>query len=243
VTERFGQVFSVAVTDRCGDDTQMTMESPCPAETAAVEQAAGDAPESAKRRQIIEGARRVFLREGFDAASMGEIAREAGVSKGTLYVYFESKEALFAALVGESKRATAERNLAHLDPEDPDLRRVLTRFASGLIEKVTEPEHMALVRMVVAAAEKFPAVGRTFYEAGPAYGHRCLAVYLEDQRRRGRLDIPDAELSAGLFQGMCLQSLAAAILTGAETTPSPEKIARIAGNAVDMLLRAYAPRG
>src|SRR5207302_6291968 len=48
--------------------------------------------DSAKRRQIVEGARRVFLAQGFDAASMGEIARSAGVSKGTLYVYFTSKE-------------------------------------------------------------------------------------------------------------------------------------------------------
>ena len=46
--------------------------------------------ESAKRRQIMEGAREVFLAQGFDAASMGEIARKAGVSKGTLYVYFDS---------------------------------------------------------------------------------------------------------------------------------------------------------
>ena len=66
--------------------------------------------ESAKRRQILEGARRVFLGRGFDAASMGEIAREARVSKGTLYVYFDSKEALFAALIEESKRETAERS-------------------------------------------------------------------------------------------------------------------------------------
>src|SRR4030081_694669 len=66
-----------------------------------------DGPEdSAKRRQIIEGARRVFLAQGFDAASMGEIARAAGVSKGTLYVYFENKERLFDAIVGQECQAT-----------------------------------------------------------------------------------------------------------------------------------------
>ena len=54
--------------------------------------------DSAKRRQIIEGAREVFLAQGFDAASMGEIARKARVSKGTLYVYFDSKEQLFEAI-------------------------------------------------------------------------------------------------------------------------------------------------
>jgi len=48
-----------------------------------------------KIRQILDGARRVFLADGFDGASMNDIARVAGVSKGTLYVYFQSKEALF----------------------------------------------------------------------------------------------------------------------------------------------------
>ena len=63
----------------------------------------------AKRRQIIDGASRVFLAQGFDAASMGAIAREAGVSKGTLYVYFKSKEELFEAIVEEQRRQQAEQ--------------------------------------------------------------------------------------------------------------------------------------
>jgi AcrR family transcriptional regulator len=57
--------------------------------------ASGD-EESAKRRQIIEGARAVLLAQGFDAASMNDIARAAGVSKGTLYVYFKHKEQLMS---------------------------------------------------------------------------------------------------------------------------------------------------
>src|SRR6188472_1042355 len=108
---------------------------------------------SAKRRQILEGARRVFLGAGFDAASMGEIAREAKVSKGTLYVYFDSKEALFAALIEQTKRDTAER-MGELDPDDPDIAGVLVAHGTQLIEKLASPEHVAMVRMVIGAAEK-----------------------------------------------------------------------------------------
>ena len=64
--------------------------------------------DNAKRRQIMEGAREVFLAQGFDAASMGEIARKAGVSKGTLYVYFDSKEQLFEVIVHEACEAQAK---------------------------------------------------------------------------------------------------------------------------------------
>ena len=71
---------------------------------AAVMVPGADAIDTAKRRQIIEGARQVFLTQGFDAASMGEIARQAGVSKGTLYVYFTSKEELFGAIVADQPR-------------------------------------------------------------------------------------------------------------------------------------------
>src|SRR4029453_15836008 len=86
--------------------------------------------ESAKRRQIMEGAREVFLSQGFDAASMGELARKARVSKGTLYVYFDSKERLFEAIAHEECGAQAERVFA-LDPEDHDVEAVLTRLGTS----------------------------------------------------------------------------------------------------------------
>src|SRR3982074_3758622 len=87
-----------------------------------------DGPEdSAKRRQILDGARTVFLAQGFDAASMGEIARAAGVSKGTLYVYFENKEELFEAIVGGECRAQAE-HIFDFDPDNHDVGAVLTRL-------------------------------------------------------------------------------------------------------------------
>src|ERR1700751_4220503 len=96
---------------------------------AEVDRVAPPAPdeESAKRRQIVDGARKVFLAQGFDAASMGEIARAAGVSKGTLYVYFENKEQLFEAIVGHECKAHAEQ-IFDLDPDDHDVEATLTRL-------------------------------------------------------------------------------------------------------------------
>src|ERR1041385_4661937 len=87
---------------------------------------AGLADDSAKRRQIIEGAREVFLTQGVDAASMNDIARKAGVSKGTLYVYFKNKEDLFEAITEEQCRMQAE-GVFMLDPADHDVAAVLPR--------------------------------------------------------------------------------------------------------------------
>src|SRR5215467_14104370 len=91
----------------------LELQSPGPEKAAAEVRV-----DNAKRRQIIEGARRMFLAQGFDAASMGSIAREAGVSKGTLYVYFKSKEDLFEAIVEEQCRAEAEQ-IFTLDRQAP----------------------------------------------------------------------------------------------------------------------------
>src|ERR1700681_2622268 len=89
--------------------------------------------DSSKRRQIVEGARQVFMAQGFDAASMGEIARAAGVSKGTLYVYFKHKEELFEAIVGQQCRAQAEQ-IFNLDPQDHDVEAVLTRLGVAFVQ-------------------------------------------------------------------------------------------------------------
>ena len=131
-----------------------------------------------KRRQILDGARRVFLAAGFDGASMGEIARVAGVSKGTLYVYFDSKEALFETLTLVQKRSLAE-GLFSLDAEDPDVRAVLHRLGTSFLDHMVEPEHIASIRMVMGTVEKFPRFGRAYYEAGPRLGVERLRAYLD----------------------------------------------------------------
>lgn len=89
--------------------------------------------DSAKRRQIVEGARKVFLDRGFDAASMGDIAKGAGVSKGTLYVYFKNKEELFGAIVQQECCTHAEGAFL-IDDNDRDVEAVLTRIGTEFNE-------------------------------------------------------------------------------------------------------------
>src|SRR5438477_7157237 len=84
------------------------------AERASGRPAAGQDP--VKRQQILDGAKRCFLDLGFEAASMNDITAEAGVSKGTLYVYFANKEDLFGALIDRERAAmlmSAQQLLEH----------------------------------------------------------------------------------------------------------------------------------
>jgi len=195
--------------------------------------------DSAKRRQILDGARRVFLARGFDGTSMGEIAKAAGVSKGTLYVYFDSKEALFEALIVEERRSLAEV-LFHLDADETDPRSVLRRLGLSFLQMMVRPEHMSSIRMVIGAVEKFPRFGQSFYEAGPRQGARRLQAYLDAQVEAGRLSIADTELAAHHFLDLCQSGiLRHVLLTG--LAPAADEMTRNVDEAIRVFFAAYGP--
>lgn len=183
-----------------------------------------------KRAQILAGARKVFFARSFAGASMGEIARAAGVSKGTLYVYFDSKDTLFQALIEEQKRNTAER-IATFDPEPDDLEAALTCFAARLMTGLAKPEHIALVRIIIGAAGEFPALGRSFFESGPAFGARRLADWIEAQEARGLIRTDHAEDAAWRFLGMCNAPVLTAAMLGGDPPPDEEIERRAKGIA------------
>ena len=193
--------------------------------------------ESTKRRQILEGARRVFLADGFDGASMNDIARVAGVSKGTLYVYFDSKEALFEALIRDDRKQQAERLVLHEAAADP--RAALAAFGRDLLALMTQPEMMAQVRIVIAATAKFPNLGRAFYESGPCYGEIRVAERLEAWRAAGLLSFADGRIAARQFLDLCKSGVFSACLYGVTEAATPEAIGVTVDRAVDIFMRLY----
>ncbi|MFK8253634.1 TetR/AcrR family transcriptional regulator [Ancylobacter terrae] len=204
---------------------------------AAPASAAGQDTE--KRRQILAGARDIFLAHGFDGASMGEIARSAGVSKGTLYVYFGSKQELFAALVGEECSQTAELTF-EMDENGTDLRSTLMRMGVTYVHAMIRPEHIATVRTVIAVAEKFPEVGHAFLKAGPRAGVARLSAWLRGKESQGLLRIGDTDLAAWQFLMGCHASIAMPMLFASEPAPSDGRIEEVVTQMVEMFLRAYA---
>jgi AcrR family transcriptional regulator len=207
----------------------------------AVRPSGEGADDSAKRRQIMDGARAVFLAQGFDAASMGEIARAAGVSKGTLYVYFENKEELFEAIVHEQCHAQAE-GLFDLDPDDPDVERALMRLGTNFVTYLCQPDKASPLRTVIAIADRMPDVGRKFYETGPACGIGMLAAYIEKQVSAGVLAVDDCEVAAAQFLDACQSTLFKPVLFNFAPPPSRERIEHVVRIAVKAFLAAYRAR-
>ncbi|MDQ0347090.1 TetR/AcrR family transcriptional regulator [Ancylobacter vacuolatus] len=206
------------------------------AEPGRTETAAG--PASPKHDQILRGAREVFLASGFDGASMGEIARAAGVSKGTLYVYFDSKENLFTALVTDECKRTAEACF-DLDPEGPT-EQTLRALACRYVHAMLEPGHIRTVRMVIGVAEKLPEIGRAFLQAGQEAGVARLSDWLRAKIAQGEFVIEDVEMAAWQFMLGCQGKLVIPMIFGDNAHPDAAMIRNVVDQTVRSFLSAFA---
>jgi len=193
--------------------------------------------DSAKRRQIMQGASDVFLAQGFDAASMGAIARQAGVSKGTLYVYFKNKEELFESIVEEQCAQQAEE-IFTLDREQ-DIETTLTRMGHAFVRFICRPGGVSAIRTVIAIADRMPEIGARFYQTGPARGIASLRAYLEEQVAAGVLKPHDCEVAAAQFIDSCLSMTYKPTLFNAAGAPDDNRIDRVVNMAVRTYLAAY----
>jgi AcrR family transcriptional regulator len=196
--------------------------------------------DSSKRRQILEGARKVFMDLGFDGASMGEIARAAGVSKGTLYVYFADKCGLFETIVEEEKIAQS-KSAFNFDP-DRDVDTTLPEFGRAYISMLCRPGGGSAIRTVMAIAERMPEVGSRFYTNVIAMTVDRFAAYLEARARLGELVIDDYQLAAWQFMQMCQATLFQAFIFQAKPSPSPDQIAKVVDSATRVFFAAYRPK-
>ncbi len=193
--------------------------------------------DSAKRRQILAGASKVFMDLGFDGASMGEIARAAGVSKGTLYVYFADKSRLFEAIV-EQEMLDQQKIAFNFDP-GRDVPTTLREFGQAYIELLCRPGGGSAIRTVMAIAERMPEVGRRYYEQVLEKTINRFADYLDVQVRAGELAIPDCQLAASQFMQMCQATLFQRFIFQAAPPPSSGRIAEVVESATRMFLAAY----
>jgi AcrR family transcriptional regulator len=193
--------------------------------------------DSSKRRQILDGARKLFLDLGFDGASMGEIARAAGVSKGTLYVYFADKNRLFEAIV-EEEVLDQQKVAFNFDPER-DVATMLREFGQAYIELLCRPGGGSAIRTVMAIAERMPEVGSRFYSNVVAHTIARLAAYLDARVTAGDLEIEDRKLAASQFMMACQASLFLPFVFQASPAPSVERIAEVVQSATRMFLAAY----
>ncbi|MEV0620443.1 TetR/AcrR family transcriptional regulator [Nonomuraea sp. NPDC050404] len=193
-----------------------------------------------KRRQILAAALPVFLRNGYVGTSMDEVASLAAVSKQTVYKHFTDKEQLFTSIIMDTTgqvEGLAKMITAVLGDSD-DLEKDLGELARRFLEQIMSPEVLRLRRLVIAEADRFPDLGRTWYAQGFERSLRTMATTFARLTERGLLRAEDPELAAEHFVGLLLWiPVNKAMYTGEHY--SKAELDRLAQAGAAAFLRAY----
>ncbi|CAM3237943.1 transcriptional regulator, TetR family [Paracoccus aminovorans] len=189
--------------------------------------------------QVLEGARTIFLRDGFEGASVDEIAREAGVSKATLYSYFPDKRIMFMEVFrNELARETADASA--LIEVDLPVEQVLPFIVQIVSAHMISEFGLRIYRVSVGEAERFPTLAQEYYESGPMLLRQQLITYLERCVQRGELSIPDLELAAEQLIALASVSVHGRALFLGPPAVDKELVRKVNGSAVSMFLACYA---
>jgi len=192
-----------------------------------------------KAAKIIEAARDAFFEQGYDAISMDEVAKRAGVAKQTVYSYYSSKDALFAAVHARERESL--QGVMEAPPIDtPDaVRSWLREIGLKLLEILLSPSFRALFRVTVAAAHRFPSLGKEIYEEGILPHQVQLTDLIRKAEEAGALQSDDPRVAAQQFLALMRGELYFHCIIDPSFEPSRAATLRQVEEAVDCFLAKY----
>jgi AcrR family transcriptional regulator len=197
-------------------------------------------PQSARGRariaKILDAATELFLKVGYEPASIDAILVKSGGSKSTLYAYFPTKQDLFRAVIDN---VVANSDIGAALDVSGNPRFVLTEFAASRQRVVLSPRHRAVLGLVIAERERFPDLAEIYWERGPHRSQRQLATYLEALKHREILAIDDAEEAAEFFIGMLFQRWSKQLFYVSSPAPTEAAIRARAARVVTRFWAAY----
>jgi AcrR family transcriptional regulator len=193
----------------------------------------------ARPGEIVAAAVQVFVERGFAAAKLADVARRAGVTKGTLYLYFASKEVLFKEMVRQTivpALAMGEQLVSTHTGSAADLFKQIIR---GWWERVGETSVSGIPKLMMAEAGNFPELARFYYDEVIRRGHRLMASVLERGIASGEFRDLDLDVGVRLAMAPLLQA-ANWRNSWALCTREGFDIARYLDHHIDIFLRRIA---
>ncbi|MGF6934558.1 AcrR family transcriptional regulator [Paraburkholderia sp. UCT70] len=176
---------------------------------------------------------------GFEQASMSEIAARAGVSKATLYNYFESKEEMFAEFMGAAAQQGVGAAFERLKTTVP-VRDALLSFGKHCPVVVLTPQLLAVRRLAHLEGGR-SKVGALFYERGPKPGWGVVTDLRQQLIDAGKLRSCNAAIATAHLRGLYEAELLELRLLGVPADTSARNIAKVVQRTADMFLAAYGP--
>ena len=192
-----------------------------------------------KRQNILSVATELFLDKGFSAASTSELLRRVGGSKTTIYSHFGDKAGLFTAVVDEVlKEAVAFSDTPNLS--ELSIRMALIDIATQHLKIVLSKRYINLIRIVAAEVDRFPELGKAFYEHGPGKSYTSFQVFLNQRVAIGDLKIANTQRATDMFFGTLLHREVLSRIYGVKNAPLRSREATAKAIADDFL-EHYSP--
>jgi len=188
--------------------------------------------------QVLEGARNVFMVDGFEGASVYDIARESNVSKATLYSYFPDKRLLFMEVANQECARQSRVAIDNIDMSAPP-RTVLAQVGRHFVRFITSKFGQQVFRICVAESDRFPEIGRAFYQSGPARMRAVMTEYFAEAMARGELHMEDLALASDQFGELCKADIWPRLMFGVIDHVTPADIDRVVDGVVETFMARY----
>ncbi len=197
---------------------------------------------SRKTEIVLTAAESVFLRSGYAATSMDEVAAEAGVSKRTVYTNFGSKEQLFADVITRRCAAVLPDPETYAAAVGKSPEEGLVLLATGFLTALFDPAQIELYQTVVAAARRQPNVGRIMFEGPILQTQNFFADFLRGHSAAGRLALEDVDLAAAQLIALLKTNVHMKLLFARPVQMSKKWITESARASVRLFLYGAFPR-
>lgn len=194
--------------------------------------------DASKGDAIIRAAAELFPKLGFDKTTMDDVAAHAGVTKQTVYSHYQSKEKLFIQLID----ALCRRGVSHKPIKGIHTKKfeeLLLEVGMNLLTLITSVEGMAVTRLVIAEAGRYPKLARLYYESGSQRIVNLLGEFLEGQNARGVIAIPNPESAAAYFFALLKGQYFLRMTLGVPPIPSVREQKLHVKEVVAIFMRLY----
>jgi AcrR family transcriptional regulator len=195
----------------------------------------------ARPDEVLDAALAVFVEKGFAAARVEDVAKRAGVSKGTVYLYFPSKDALIEGIVRRAVAPIALRALPDLETFDGDPRMPITMLMMILIEQLAQPEKIAVPKLILREVMSFPTIAAFYRHEVLDKVMPALAGLIRRGVETGKLRPVDPELTVRSIIGPLLAHVALGELFGIKPEGEGLSLDRLVANHLDILFHGLSP--
>lgn len=194
-----------------------------------------------KEKAILAATRRLFFRNGYQSTSMDAIAREANVTKQTIYSYFKNKDALFTRFIQLQCEKHAPK-MESLLSEETSVKEGLQKIAISFLEMISSKEGVETSKLVLLEAKRRPKLAKLFYETGPLKMNELLSDYLRKKNLKGEIKVENPESASSYFFAMLKGRYHLKLALNIKPAPTKESILEHIDETVQIFCRMFDPK-